>query len=82
MIVSIVAIGNSKGVRLPKVVLEQLQIHDQVELKVKNKQIVLEPIRKLPLKGWEEALKKMHTGNEDSILIPDTEESKEFDWEW
>ena len=48
MKVSVVPIGNSRGIRLPKAILEQLQISDQVELEVENKQIVLRPINKSP----------------------------------
>jgi len=82
MIVSVVAIGNSKGIRLPKAILEQLQINDQVELEVENKQIVLKPVTKQPRAGWEEAFKEMSKNQEDELLIPEAVKSKEFDWEW
>jgi antitoxin MazE len=82
MIVSVVAIGNSKGIRLPKAILEQLQINDQVELEVENKQIVLKPVKKHPRTGWEESFKEMSKNQEDTLLIPESEVSKEFAWEW
>jgi antitoxin MazE len=82
MIVSVVAIGNSRGIRLPKAILEQLQINDQVELEVENKKIILKPIRKQPREGWEEVLKEMSNNHEDTLLIPEAAGSKEFDWEW
>ncbi|MCA1754855.1 MAG: AbrB/MazE/SpoVT family DNA-binding domain-containing protein [Spirochaeta sp.] len=82
MKVSVVPIGNSKGIRLPKAILEQLNISDQVELEVENKQIILRPIIKAPREGWEEALQKMNTNQEDNLLIPETGIEKGFDWEW
>ena len=82
MIVSVVAIGNSKGIRLPKAILEQLQINDKVELEVDNKQIILKPVNKQTRAGWEEALKGMNKNQEDILLIEEITESKELDWEW
>ncbi len=82
MKVSVVPIGNSKGVRLPKAILEQLGVSDQMELEVENKQIILRPINKNPRSGWEEALQKMNRNQEDNLLIPETETEEGFDWEW
>ena len=82
MKVSVVPIGNSKGVRLPKAILDQLGISDQMELEVENKQIILRPINKNPRSGWEEALQKMNRNQEDNLLIPETETEEGFDWEW
>ena len=72
MRVSVVPIGNSRGIRLPKAILEQLQISDQLELEVENKQIILRPIKREPRSGWEEALQKMNNNQEDKLLIPET----------
>ena len=82
MKVSVVPIGNSRGIRLPKAILEQLQISDQVELEVENKQIILRPINKNRRSGWEEALQKMNKNQEDKLLIPETGTYEGFDWEW
>lgn len=51
MKVSIVAIGNSRGVRLPKAVLEQVDLSDEAELSVENGCIVISPA-KAPRRGW------------------------------
>lgn len=40
---SIIKIGNSKGIRIPKVLLEESGLGDKVELTVKNKKIVISP---------------------------------------
>ena len=45
MLISVVAIGNSKGIRIPKAILEQCDIRDKIHLKVSGGRIVLEPVR-------------------------------------
>jgi antitoxin MazE len=82
MKVSVVRIGNSRGIRLPKAILEQLQISDQVELEVENRQIILRPINANPRSGWEKALQEMSKNQEDTLLIPETGTEEAFDWEW
>ena len=82
MKVSVVPIGNSRGIRLPKAILEQLGVSDQMELEVENKQIILRPINKNRRSGWEEALQKMNKNQEDKLLIPETGTYEGFDWEW
>ncbi len=82
MLVSIVPIGNSKGIRLPKAILEQLQIADTVELEIDNQQIILKPVHLSPRKGWREAFVKMRDRKEDSMLIPEETDSGAFTWEW
>jgi antitoxin MazE len=59
MVVSVVQIGNSRGVRLPKAVLDQLEISDQVEMEVEDGQILLKPIRRTPRQGWDQAFERM-----------------------
>jgi antitoxin MazE len=52
--VAIVAIGNSRGVHLPKAVLDQVGLGDEAELGVENGRIVLAPFA-APRRGWAEA---------------------------
>jgi antitoxin MazE len=82
MLVSVVPIGNSKGIRLPKTILDQLNISDTLDMEVDNQQIILKPIANTARKGWEKAFKKMHEQNEDQLLINDTSNSERFEWEW
>jgi len=82
MLVSVVPIGNSRGIRLPKAIIEQLQIKDQLELEVEDKQLVLKPINKKPRSGWEEALKEMNFDEEDTLIISEDIQLKGFEWEW
>jgi len=82
MLVSVIQIGNSKGVRLPKAILEQLDISEKLDLEVDNHQIILKPVNTEPRLGWNEAFKKMAELHDDA-LIHVTEESEEgFEWVW
>ena len=82
MIVSLVSIGNSKGIRLPKVILEQLNITDKLELEVENKQLVLKPVKKTPRDGWEKSFIQMKLNNEDKLIMADDSNTEAFEWEW
>ena len=85
MITPVVAIGNSKGVRLPKTVLEQCRITKEVNLEVKNGKIVLEPIRhgsKNPRKNWDRAFRDMSKTGDDRMLIADSLDLDDGDWKW
>jgi|CXWL01.1.fsa_nt_gi antitoxin MazE len=54
MKVSVVPIGNSRGVRLPKAVLDQCKFTDAAELTVEDGRVVLTPVN-APRAGWVEA---------------------------
>ena len=66
----IIKIGNSKGLRLSKTVLEKYDIQDKVELILEEDQIILRPVE-TPRKNWEEKFKKMAKNKEDELLIDD-----------
>ena len=80
MDVSVIKIGNSKGIRLSKTLLEKYDIKDQVELELETDQIIIKP-KKEPRKGWEKAFKEMHENRDDERLMPDIFEDESFD-EW
>lgn len=81
MILPVVRIGNSKGIRLPKAILEQCHITDSVDVEVNRENITLKPHR-LPRQGWAEQMKKMHERGEDESLIPDKINLDVEGWEW
>ncbi len=82
MQLNIVQIGNSKGIRIPKAILEQCQIEDQVDLEVENGRIILEPKKKTPREGWAKAFKDMRSNQDDALLIDDSVDIDSDDWEW
>ena len=76
----IIKIGNSKGLRLSKIILEKYNIKDKVRLILEKDHIVLKPIDN-PRENWETEFKKMRSNNDDQLLIPDSFEDENLD-EW
>jgi antitoxin MazE len=81
MLVSVIPIGNSKGIRLPKNIINELKIEDKVEMEIHNKAIVIRRIEKKPRQGWADAFAEMHKKGDDKPLIQDLK-NESFDWEW
>jgi antitoxin MazE len=80
MHVSVVQIGNSRGIRIPKRVLDQCEITDTVDLEVKGRRIILEPVRRRPREGWAAAAQQMREAGDDVLLMPDVfEDDPEVD---
>lgn len=77
---SIIKIGNSKGLRLSKTILEKYHIKDKVELILEKEQIILRPVESFR-KNWEEKFKKMAENDDDQLLMNDVFEDENFD-EW
>jgi antitoxin MazE len=80
MEVSIIKIGNSKGLRLSKTIIEKYDIKDKVELILEKEQIILKP-GKDPRKGWEKEFEKMHLNNDDKLLMNDVFDDENLE-EW
>jgi antitoxin MazE len=78
----LIRIGNSRGVRLPKPVIEGAGLQEDVEIHVRGNTVVIGP-RKRPRVGWGEAAKEMREAGHDKLLDPPT--STRFDeqeWRW
>lgn len=80
MRLAVVSIGNSKGIRIPKTILDKYQISNSVEMEMREDGLVLRPIRK-PREGWEESFKQMHENGDDRLLIPDVFDEETWE-EW
>lgn len=80
MELSIINIGNSKGIRLSKTILEKYSISDKIELILEKGYIILKP-KTEPRKNWEKAFKKMHENGDDLLLMDDVFEDENFE-EW
>jgi len=70
MRVSIIDIGNSKGIRLTKNLLEKYDIKDKVELILEKGRIILKPVSE-PRQGWEKSFQLMRENGDDKLLIDD-----------
>ena len=80
MEISVINIGNSRGIRLPKTILDRYSIGDKIELIFEKGFIILKP-KAEPRSGWEKAFKKMHENGDDQPLIDDVFEDEDFE-EW
>ena len=78
----IVQIGNSKGIRLPKLVLEQVGLEEDVELEVREGELVISPASR-PRSGWGEAAEDLSREGDDQLLDkPVPTEFDEQEWTW
>jgi len=77
---AIIKIGNSRGLRLSKSILEKYNINDKVEIILEKGRIILKPIES-PRKNWETAFQKMHAENDDQLLVNNVFDNETFE-EW
>ena len=80
----IIKIGNSQGIRIPKLLLEQLNLTDEVELEVQENALVVRPHHH-PRHGWEDQFKAMAERGDDQLIdgdLPGLTEWDEDEWEW
>jgi antitoxin MazE len=79
----LVRIGNSRGVRIPKPLIEQCGFGKTVELRVENDCLVISPERR-PRQGWLEAFCAAGASVNDELLLakmaPDEFDRKEWKW--
>ena len=78
----IVQIGNSRGIRIPKVWLDQLGLEDEVEVAVQKDKLVIRRAHR-PRQGWNEAFRSMAERGDDHLLdkLSATKWDRE-EWEW
>lgn len=82
---TLIRIGNSQGVRIPKAIIEQAQLNDrELEFKIIDDGLLIQPLKK-PRQGWKKQFEKaqlVDNANEinkewlDAPLVEDEE------WEW
>ena len=78
----IIKIGNSKGVRIPRALIEEANLGDEVELEVQEGKVVIKPASQARA-GWEEDFKRMAEAGEAKLLWPEFPNNwDEEEWEW
>ena len=80
----VVKIGNSQGIRIPKPLLDQTGILDDVELVVEKTQIIIRPISN-PRPGWDNAFSEMAKNGHDTLIDETDNISHSWDeeeWRW
>jgi antitoxin MazE len=78
----IVRIGNSRGVRIPKPLIEQAKLGEEVELRVVESGLLVKPAS-APRSGWADAARQLHERGEDGLLDETSPTLfDETEWEW
>jgi antitoxin MazE len=80
----IVKIGNSQGVRIPKLLLERSNLAEEVELEAEDDRIIIRSTRQ-PREGWEGAFREMAARGDDALLDEGPPARTRFDedeWQW
>jgi antitoxin MazE len=78
----LIRIGNSRGVRIPKPLIEEAGLGETVNLRVEKDKIVIARERKIR-EGWEQAFRAAGSASNDELLLDDA--VSEFDkkeWRW
>lgn len=83
MKLELVRIGNSRGIRIPKPILEQCGFQDAVELRIEDDHLVIAKGH-TPREGWEEAFRAAGRSTDDELLLGTLPMNKfdREDWEW
>ncbi len=81
MQVDLIPIGNSRGIRIPKAVLDQCRFGDRADLSVTGGRLVVSATSERRY-GWEEAFRKMVERKDDDSLVTPTSSFDEEDWWW
>ena len=80
----IVRIGNSRGIRIPKPLLDQTGLQGEVEIARRTALLIIRAARK-PREGWDAAFREMARRG-DGALIDDAPPSlsgwDKDEWEW
>jgi antitoxin MazE len=80
MEISVISIGNSKGIRLSKTILEKYNIKDTVNITLEKNYFSIRSAS-TPRKNWDKAFKAMHLNGDDGLLISDVFEDENLE-EW
>jgi antitoxin MazE len=81
---SIIKIGNSRGIRIPKPIIAQCGFEEEVEFSVQNNSLIIKSL-KSSRKDWDAAFKRMAANGDNHLLDSETFIQTEWDeseWEW
>jgi antitoxin MazE len=79
----VVKIGNSRGIRIPKSLIDESGLKNEVELEISEGQIIVKPVSK-NREDWDEEFKKMAKNKDDVLLDSEIliDQSKWDNEEW
>ncbi len=76
--------GNSQGIRIPKPILEQCGLREEIELEVYDGELIIRSVHR-PRQHWDQAFQKMAELGDDALLDPEMGSQTTWDedeWEW
>ena len=78
---SIIQIGNSQGLRIPKPILKQCGLSGEVELEVHDNELIIKSTAQ-SRKNWKKAFKAMAQNGDDQLIEFAQNQWDEEEWEW
>lgn len=81
---NIIQIGNSQGIRIPKIIIEQIHLGNEVDLEVADNKIIIRSASH-PRENWGNVFKLMVESGDDKMLNVDLTGHTNWDkdeWEW
>lgn len=82
MQVSLRSMGNSKGILIPKPILEQIGLVDLADLQVNNGVIEIRPIKRNPREGWAADSQRLAQEQDDGLVWPEFANGGDEDLQW
>lgn len=80
--VAVRAIGNSRGVVIPKLILEQIGIQEEVVMSVEGEKIILSKPKYSLRKNWANDASAIANSGEDHLVLGDFNNEQDGDWAW
>jgi len=77
----IIRIGNSQGVRIPHMLLQQLRLNSEVEMSVQDDQLIIRAAQR-PRAGWEIQFARVAAPEPDVEMAADLSEWDGTEWKW
>lgn len=81
----LIRIGNSQGVRIPKPLIEESGLSEEIEMILRDNEIVLRPIEQ-SRNNWDEAFEEMAEKEDDRLMdqeeVEQPNEWDETEWTW
>ena len=81
----LIRIGNSQGVRIPKPIIEEIGLSEEIEMILKDNEIILRSADQTR-KGWDSAFEKMAEENDDQLIDEESVDAPsrwdKTEWTW
>ena len=82
MQVAIRTMGNSRGILIPKPILEQTGLLDAADLQVKNGVIEIRPLKRNPREAWAADSQRIAQAGDDALVWPEFANADDKDLKW